>query len=128
MSLNPAKTNAVSAAAPPSRAKSKHLKRRQGLDLIAEKVILAFASIAIAIILLIFVYVGREALPLLWQNSEGTSLTGTFAPPLTWQPVSQNPHYNVLVLVLGTLKVTLIAMLIATPFALAAALYTSEFA
>ncbi len=104
-----------------------HLRRRQILDRVAEKVILTFASIAIAIILLIFVYVGREALPLLWENSEGASLIGTVAPPLTWQPVSSNPRYNVLVLVLGTLKVTLIAMVIATPLALGAALYTSEF-
>jgi phosphate transport system permease protein len=107
---------------------NRHLKRRQLLDRIAEKVILAFASIAIAIIFLIFIYVGREALPLLWQSSEGASLVGTIAPPLTWQPVSNDPRYNVLVLILGTLKVTLIAMLIATPVALAAALYTSEFA
>ena len=39
-----------------------------------------------------------------------------------------NPRYNVIPLLLGTLKVTLIAMLIGTPLALAAALYTSEFA
>jgi phosphate transport system permease protein len=106
----------------------KHLKRRQLLDRIAEKLILVFASIAIAIIVLIFVYIGREALPLLWQESEGASFVGAFAPPLQWQPVSDNPRYNVLVLILGTLKVTLIAMVIATPLALAAALYTSEFA
>ena len=98
------------------------------LDRAAEILILAFASIAIAIILLIFVYVGREALPLLWDNVDGASIPGAFAPPLDWQPVSTNPRYNVIPLLLGTLKVTLIAMLIGTPLALAAALYTSEFA
>src|SRR5678815_1921349 len=97
-------------------------------DRAAEALILSFASIAIAIILLIFVYVGREALPLLWENNEGSSLASTFAPPVVWQPVSVNPRYNVIPLILGTLKVTLIAMLIGTPLALAAALYTSEFA
>ena len=113
---------------PPHSIGSNHLRRRQLLDRIAEKLILAVASIAIAIILLIFVYVGREALPLLWQNSDGASVIGTFAPPVTWQPVSEQPHYNVIVLILGTLKVTLIAMLLATPLSLAAALYTAEFA
>ena len=106
----------------------KHLKRRQFFDRAAETLIIAFASIAIAIILLIFVYIGREALPLLWEQQDGASLASTFIPPVEWQPVSANPRYNVLPLLLGTLKVTLIAMLIGVPLALGAALYTSEFA
>ena len=107
---------------------NRHLKRRQFLDRAAEIFILTVASIAIGIILLIFVYVGREALPLLWGGTEGASVAATVAPPVEWQPVSTNPRYNVIPLILGTLKVTLIAMLFATPLALAAALYTSEFA
>jgi phosphate transport system permease protein len=106
----------------------RHLKRRQLLDRTAELLILAFASIAIAIILLIFIYVGREALPLVWENVEGASIAATVRPPMEWQPVSTNPRYNVFPLLLGTLKVTLIAMLIGAPLALSAALYTSEFA
>src|SRR5215207_6684036 len=102
---------------------NRHLKRRQLMDRAAEVLILVFASIAIAIILLIFVYVGREALPLVWEKVDGASIAGTIAPPVEWQPVSTNPRYNVLPLLLGTLKVTLIAMLIGTPLALAAALY-----
>jgi phosphate transport system permease protein len=111
-----------------SEMTNRHLKRREFLDRAAEMLIIAFASIAIAIILLIFVYVGREAMPLLWETTEGASIASTWAPPVTWQPVSINPRYNVIPLLLGTLKVTLIAMLIGTPLALAAALYTSEFA
>jgi phosphate transport system permease protein len=108
--------------------KSRNLKWRRFFDRFAEKLIFSFAMIAIAIIVLIFVYVGREALPLLWDASEGASLTATFSAPYTWQPVSGVPKYNVLPLILGTLKVTLIAMLFATPLALAAALFTAEFA
>ena len=111
-----------------SEMTNRHLKRRQFLDRAAETLIIAFASIAIAIILLIFVYVGREAMPLLWENTDGASVASTITPPVAWQPVSVNPRYNVIPLMLGTLKVTLIAMLIGTPLALAAALYTSEFA
>src|SRR5678816_2639719 len=107
---------------------NRHLRRRQFMDRAAEALILAFASIAIAIILLIFVYVGREALPLLWGTVDGASITSTITPPTEWQPVSANPRYNVIPLLLGTLKVTFIAMLFGTPLALAAALYTSEFA
>src|SRR5688572_28370538 len=107
---------------------NRHLKRRRFFDRAAEMFILTAASFAIGIILLIFVYVGREALPLLWETSDGASIAGTVAPPVEWQPVSINPRYNVFPLMLGTLKVTVIAMLFATPLALAAALYTSEFA
>jgi len=106
----------------------RHLKRRRFLDRTAETLILAFASIAMSIILLIFVYVGREALPLLWENTDGASIVSTAVPPLEWQPVSERPRYNVFPLLLGTLKVTLLAMLIGTPLALAAAMYTAEFA
>jgi phosphate transport system permease protein len=111
-----------------SDVSNRHLKRRQFLDRAAEVLILCFASFAMAIILLIFVYVGKEGLPLFWESHEGASISATFAPPVQWQPVSTNPRYNVIPLLLGTLKVTLIAMLLATPLALAAALYTSEFA
>ncbi|HZI50413.1 MAG TPA: phosphate ABC transporter permease subunit PstC [Terriglobia bacterium] len=109
-------------------ATHRYRKRRQFLDKMAEVLILCFASIAMAIILLIFVYVGREALPLFWETNDGANISSSFAPPVVWQPVSTNPRYNVIPLVLGTLKVTLIAMLFATPLALGAALYTSEFA
>src|SRR5688572_7430295 len=85
---------------------NRHLKRRQFLDRAAEVFILTVASIAIGIILLIFVYVGREALPLLWETTDGASLAATVVPPVEWQPVSINPRYNVFPLVLGTLKIT----------------------
>jgi len=107
---------------------NRHLRRRQFLDRAAEALILVFASIAIAIIFLIFVYVGREALPLLWGNVDGASIGSTIRPPAEWQPVSSSPRYNVIPLLLGTLKITFIAMLFGTPLALGAALYTSEFA
>jgi phosphate transport system permease protein len=81
-----------------------------------------------AIIFLIFIYVAREAAPLAWRTIEGITLPGTVQPPMTWQPVGGTPKFNILPLILGTLKVTLIAMLFATPLALAAALYTAEFA
>jgi phosphate transport system permease protein len=102
---------------------------RRIVDRVAELFIFVVALVATAIILLIFVYVGREALPLITgNNSEGLSLASPFSAPFSWQPVSNIPKYNVLPLIIGTLKVTIIGMLIATPLALAAALYTAEFA
>jgi len=104
------------------------IRRRRLIDRIAEKLIFGFALFAIAIIFLIFVYVAREAIPLAWSMIDGVSLWSAFQSPVFWQPVSGVPKFNVFPLILGTFKVTLIAMLLATPLALAAALYTAEFA
>jgi phosphate transport system permease protein len=45
-----------------------------------------------------------------------------------WQPVSEVPKYGLLPLIAGTFKVTIIAILLAAPIAILAALYTSTFA
>jgi phosphate transport system permease protein len=101
---------------------------RNRIDRLGELAISAVAFVAIAIIFLIFIYVGREAAPLVWRTIDGISIWSPFQTPYTWQPVGGVPKFNILPLVVGTLKVTLIAMLFATPLALAAALYTAEFA
>ena len=101
---------------------------RNRIDRLGELFISAVAFVVIAIIFLIFVYVAREAAPLAWRTIDGISIWSPFQTPYTWQPVGGVPKFNVLPLIVGTLKVTLIAMLLATPLALAAALYTAEFA
>jgi phosphate transport system permease protein len=45
-----------------------------------------------------------------------------------WQPVSDNPRYGLIPLLIGTIKITLISLLFAGPLAILAALYTSVFA
>jgi phosphate transport system permease protein len=45
-----------------------------------------------------------------------------------WQPVSDRPRFGLLPLFLGTLKVTLIAIFLAAPIAILAAIYTAFFA
>ncbi len=47
---------------------------------------------------------------------------------LVWSPVSADPRYGILPLVVGSLKVTLLAILIGAPIAILAALFTSSFA
>ncbi len=52
-----------------------------------------------------------------------------FLGTTTWLPFSSNkPMYGIWPLILGTLKVTLIAVLVAVPLGLGAAIYLSEFA
>jgi phosphate transport system permease protein len=101
---------------------------RRRIDRAGELFISAVAFVAIMIIVLIFIYVAREAAPLLWRTVDGASIASPFQSPYTWQPISGVPKYNILPLIIGTLKITLIAMLVATPLGLAAALYTAEFA
>jgi phosphate transport system permease protein len=54
--------------------------------------------------------------------------SGYSKPEYIWQPVSEIPKYNIVPLIIGSLKVTLVALLFAVPLALAAAIYVSQLA
>jgi len=62
------------------------------------------------------------------ENKEGADKTWSTFLTTEWVPVSDSPRFGLLGLLIGTLKVTIIAMLIAGPIAVLAALYTSCFA
>jgi len=61
-------------------------------------------------------------------NREGADKTWSTFFSTEWVPVSDNPRFGLIALLIGTLKVTIIAMLIAGPLAILAAVYTSCFA
>lgn len=69
-----------------------------------------------------------ETLDAVSENNEGADKTWSTFFTTEWVPVSEHPRFGLLGLLIGTLKVTLIAMLIAGPLAILAALYTSCFA
>lgn len=100
-----------------------------------EGIIYGSALTALISLLLIFVFVGKEALPLFTsaEVKEEVSVSSLFLPlegkaRFMWQPVSTVPKYSLLPLFLGTLKVTFVSLLFAVPLALGAAIFTSEFA
>lgn len=62
------------------------------------------------------------------QNKEGKDKTWSTFLTSEWVPVSDNPRFGLIALLVGTLKVTFIAMAIAGPLAVLAALFTSCFA
>jgi phosphate transport system permease protein len=108
-------------------------------DRIARITITGSALLAILSLILIFIFIGKEALPIFTSAEvrQEANLTKMFMPQSarvgadaehTWQPVSELPKYSLLPLLAGTLKVTIIAVLIAIPLAVLAALYTAEFA
>jgi phosphate transport system permease protein len=61
-------------------------------------------------------------------DSDGADKTWSTFFTTEWVPVSEHPRFGLLGLLIGTLKVTVIAMLIAGPLSVLAALYTSCFA
>jgi phosphate transport system permease protein len=80
---------------------------------------------AIIFVLAIFAFVFKEAVPVL--TSEKFSLSG-FLFSTEWYPTSEtNKRYGVLAMLAGTMSVTVLAMLIAVPFGVGAAIYLSEF-
>lgn len=152
------------------RLEMKDLRKRFRVDeFLAEKLITLVALVSLAAIVMIFLFVFREAVPIFFAREKAEVVE---APPeeeetygeealgagsralqqqgrashsaetsggegvaslenllsLTWQPVSAEPKYGILPLVVGSLKVTFLAILIAVPIALMAALFTSSFA
>ncbi|MBI5445774.1 MAG: phosphate ABC transporter permease subunit PstC [Deltaproteobacteria bacterium] len=80
---------------------------------------------AIVFVAAIFFFVLREAAPVLF--SKGFSLW-QFLFSTEWYPTSAtNVRYGTFALTVGTLSVTALAMVLAVPFGLGAAIYLSEF-
>jgi len=80
---------------------------------------------AIIFVLAIFVFVFREAAPVL--TNEEFNLVEFFTS-IAWYPTSaQNVRYGTLALIAGTFSVTALAMALAVPFGLGGAIYISEF-
>jgi len=96
------------------------------------------AFIVISALILIFIFIAKESLPIFTSREihNETNLSKLFLPQeynpnkgkeFLWQPVSKIPKYSVIVLLLGTLKVTFVALIFAVPIAIMAAIFTSEF-
>jgi phosphate transport system permease protein len=174
--------------------------RARPLEWLAERVIFGVSLLAILMVFLIFVFIGREALPIIlgqmntalvqktipvermeslspdelreylgltrqeyarmdrdtlkelmqlkidssreqsdnpdahvnstqWRYLLGANQwSGYSRPEHIWQPVSEIPKYNIIPLIIGSLKVTLIALLFSVPLALGAAIYVSQLA
>ncbi len=123
----------------PAPRLSSQARRRQIREKVIGGVITAIAFTGIAALVLILVFVAKEALALFLEEEarKEASLAKMFLPqvvrqgrPATfmWQPVSSVPKVSMIPLFIGTLKTTLISMLVAVPVGVAGALYAAEFA
>jgi phosphate transport system permease protein len=115
------------------------MRRRQLRETAIEAVITAAALVGIAAVVLIFVFVAREALPLVTDSAvrAEASFGKLFLPQVLregqppgfmWQPVGEVPKLSMIPLFVGTLKVTAVAMLVSVPLGISAALWVAEFA
>lgn len=103
------------------------------LERIVEAMIAGVAASVVLAIAMVLVFVAREALPAfvgegglgrLQELVVASGEDGGFA----WQPVGRPPKLDVLPLLVGSLKITTIALLASVPLALLAALFVSEVA
>jgi len=108
-------------------------------EYIGKKIITINSFAALFAILLIFVFIFKEALPIFYDefiqeevSVEKMIFKQSFAEgrdaKFSWQPNSDNPRYSLLPLFVGTLKAALIAMLFAVPLGVGGAIYSSQFA
>jgi phosphate transport system permease protein len=80
---------------------------------------------AIIFVLAIFIFVFKEAMPVLFN---GHFKIGEFLFSTKWYPTSEvNVRYGTFALTIGSISVTVLAMALAVPFGLGAAIYVSEF-
>ncbi len=102
---------------------------RRDLDWYIDKAVQALVFVGgisgIVFVLGIFVFITREGLGFVTDTLDAREFF--FSP--NWRPTSENnPTYGALALIVGTASVTGLAMLVAVPFSLGAAVYIGEFA
>lgn len=113
---------------PAGRAPVGDLDRRN-LDWYIDKAVQVLVFLGgtsgILFIIGIFVFITKEGMGFL----AGTFSAGEFFASPRWAPTSShNPTYGALALIAGTASVTGLAMVVAVPFSLGAAIYIGEFA
>ncbi|MFZ5446409.1 MAG: phosphate ABC transporter permease subunit PstC [Myxococcota bacterium] len=113
------------------------LRLRQLKERAIESLITLVGLSGIAAVVLIFVFVGKEALALFSDTTGEVSFSKLFFPQVVragkpavfmWQPVSNVPKVSLVPLLIGSLKVTLVGVLLAAPLGIGAALFSAELA
>ena len=102
---------------------------RRNLDWYIDKIIASVVFIcgisAILFVLGIFFFVTKEGIGFVFEKMDFREF---FLTPY-WSPSdAEDPEYGILALMAGTASVTGLAMLVAVPFSLGAAIYIAEFA
>jgi phosphate transport system permease protein len=95
------------------------------IDKLVQVLVFLAGISAIVFILGIFVFVSKEGLAFIFDTMDFKE----FFTSAYWEPSDEDaPEYGILALILGTASVSGLAMIIAIPFSLGAAIYIGEFA
>jgi phosphate transport system permease protein len=109
------------------------------IETFGERFIRLNALAAVVAIALIFIFVFRESLPIFydeWVQEEASldkmvlkqAWTEGRDPTYSWQPESDISKFSLMPLFVGSIKAALIAMLMAVPLGVGAAIFSAEFA
>jgi phosphate transport system permease protein len=135
----PTKRARVQVTVPPARPPRLRLSPAPFWHRAAEWLLRVLAISAVVAIVLILLFIAKEAAPLFYSHivRAEVTLSKMWWPQLwpgydesasIWQPVSEIPKFGIWPLILGTIKVTIVAMVVAVPLGVGAALYVSEYA
>ncbi len=102
---------------------------RRNTDWYIDKAVQGFVFLggisAIVFIVGIFIFIGKEGLSFVFETLDLTE----FFTSEYWEPSDEDdPEYGILALIAGTASVTGLAMIVAIPFSLGAAIFVGEFA
>jgi phosphate transport system permease protein len=129
----------TTAAVPPVRPPRLMLASAPFWHRAAEWALRVLAASAVVAIVLILVFIAKEAAPIFYSQvvRAEVTLSKMWWPQLwpgyddaasVWQPVSEIPKFGIWPLIIGTLKVTVVAMAVSVPLGVGAALYVSQYA
>lgn len=95
------------------------------VDKAVEALVFVGGISGIVFVIGIFLFIAREGLPFIFGRFDLVEFFGS----IRWSPTAPvEPVYGALALIVGTASVTGLAMLVAVPFSLGAAIYIAEFA
>jgi phosphate transport system permease protein len=94
------------------------------LDFAAKVLVFGGGISAIVFIVAICLFIGTQGLDFAIHRLDW----GEFFGSINWRPTSQPPQYGALALIAGTGSITAVAMVVAIPLSLGAAIYIAEFA
>jgi len=133
------KTIGTKIAVPPARPPKLTLAPAPLWHRAAEWTLRVLAFSAVVAIVLILVFIAKEAAPIFYSAAVRAEVTMSkmWVPRLwpgydesasIWQPVSEIPKFGIWPLVLGTVKVTVVAMAVSVPLGVGGAVYLSQYA
>jgi len=94
------------------------------IDWVMRALVMAGGVSAIVFIVGIFLFITTQGLDFTWNRLA----VGEFFTSIAWRPTGHPPTYGALALIVGTVTVTLLAMLVSVPLSFGAAIYIGEFA